>query len=109
MDAKTFGGIKRELLAKADAIARSKRPGYTQGNADVLHNFKASAQRAGVTPMQAWQVQFDKQLLSIATKVKHPKLTQGETMESRFADSINYLLLGYALMQDEAETATVTK
>jgi len=113
VNAEKYDELAAELDALANSIAASKRPGYTQGHVDVLHNFKASAARYGTTPLQAWGVQFDKQILSIATRVSKPEIRQGEAMATRFADAINYLKLGWALMVDEecpeAKTATLTK
>jgi hypothetical protein len=100
MDAETFETHKAHLLGLCEEISASKRPAYTQAQEDVLHNFKSSAARYNVTPLQAWGVQFDKQILSISTRVGQPQIKQAETMEQRFADAINYLVLGYALLMD---------
>lgn len=90
--------IEQNLTAAARAIAEGKRPGYVQGNADVLHNFKSVADRMGITPMQAWGVYFLKHIDALASLAKDPAIPQAEAIEGRFCDAINYLHLGYALV-----------
>ena len=48
MNLTAFDGCKRDLFTLADNIASAKRPAYTGGNVDVLHNFKTTAQRCGI-------------------------------------------------------------
>jgi hypothetical protein len=91
----------KSLLDEAERIADAKRPAYTLGNEDVLYNFKSVAQRAGITPMQAWAVYFNKHIDAINTMAKDPTLPQAEAIIGRFADAINYLQLGYALLGEK--------
>lgn len=89
------------LLNHAMSIREAKQPEYTLESADVLNNFKESARRAGVTPLQVWSIFFDKQLSSVQAHIKNPDLKQAEPLSSRFADLYNYLLLGYCLFQEK--------
>jgi hypothetical protein len=100
MDLKTYTETSSNLLAEASRIEISKRPAYTANSADVLFNFKSVADRLGITPMQAWGVYFLKHIDSISSKAKDPAIPQGEAMIGRYADAVNYLKLGYALMCD---------
>lgn len=86
------------LEQKAREISDGKRPGYTQGNTDVLHNFKSVAERMGVSPMQVWGVYFLKHIDAISSLAKDPTIPQAEAIEGRFCDAMNYLKLGYALV-----------
>jgi hypothetical protein len=95
--------IKEDLYETAASIRTAKEPEYTMESADVLNNFKQSAIRAGVTPMQVWSIFFDKQLTSIQAHIKNPDLKQAEPLDSRWADLYNYLLLGFALYKESAE------
>lgn len=95
--------IKDDLYESAAKIRSAKQPEYTMENKDVLNNFKQSAKRAGVTPMQVWSIFFDKQLTSIQAHIKNPNLVQAEPLDSRWADLYNYLLLGFALYKESAE------
>lgn len=100
MNQQTFDRVSAELLSEAAAIQAAKRPGYTLGNEDVLKNFKAAAERAGVTPGQAWTVYFLKHIDAIVSVMTRPDLPVSEAPLGRFADAINYLQLGYALWSE---------
>ena len=91
------------LCEDAMNIRLAKQPEYTLENVDVLNNFKQSALRAGVSPMQVWSIFFDKQLSSIQAHIKNPNLVQAEPLDSRWADLYNYLLLGFALYKESDE------
>lgn len=86
------------LLAKAHEIEDAKRPGYTIGSEDVLKNFKRVAERTGMTAGQALSVYMLKHMDAITTALCRPDLPQAEEITGRFADGINYLKLGYALI-----------
>lgn len=95
------------ILGLASQIETAKRPGYTGGNTDVLHNFKTVAERLGVTPMQAWAVYFLKHIDAIISGTCKPDLPVAEALEGRFADAINYLKLGWALRSERTPADTV--
>lgn len=101
MTAEDFNKLVKQLEAVADGIVAAKRPDYTQESDDVLQNFKDAAALAGITPLQAWMVHFQKQFSAIARYVKNPACKPSETIESRFADLRNYLHLGYGLVIDQ--------
>ena len=96
-----------KLIQDLDILARTtmnhKGPEYTNGNTDVLHNFKSTAQKAGVDPLPVWYIFFDKQCSSVAAHVKTDNLTQAEPIETRFADIINYCRLGLALFNERKD------
>jgi len=97
---KEFENQISELIAQAIDIRNAKQPEYTLENKDVLNNFKQSAIRAGIHPMQVWSIFFDKQLSSIQAHIKNPDLPKAEPLDSRWADMYNYLLLGFALYKE---------
>ena len=101
MTQEQFNEVYDTLYNHAMSIREAKQPEYTLESADVLNNFKESARRAGVTPLQVWSIFFDKQLSSIQAHIKNPDLKQAEPLSSRFADLYNYLLLGYCLFQEK--------
>jgi hypothetical protein len=100
MTADTFDLIRHNLLMIADEIQTAKRPGYTRGDADVLANFKSVARQLHLTPEQAWGVYFLKHIDAILSIMTQPNLPVSEEPLGRFADGINYLQLGYALLQE---------
>ena len=94
-----------KLLSKAlDLIAKdtmkSKGPEYTQENKDILANFKNTADRLNTVPLKVWGAFFDKQISSIYAHLNNANLKKAETIESRFADIINYCHLGLALFKE---------
>jgi len=98
-----YDELSAGLLAEAHEIEKSKRPSYTIGSEDVLANFKRVAERTGQTPGQALATYWLKHVDSITAALCHPELPQAEAIEGRFADCINYLKLGYALVVEAEE------
>ena len=97
-----------KLLSKAlDLIAKdtmkSKGPEYTQENRDILTNFKNTADRLNTVPLKVWGAYFDKQISSIYAHLNNANLKKAETIESRFADIINYCHLGLALFKERSK------
>jgi hypothetical protein len=101
-----YTSVAESLLAEANAIEVSKRPGYTGGSEDVLANFKRIADRTGLTPGQVLTVYFLKHVDAITAILCRPDLPVSEEVEGRFADGINYLKLGYALVLEEWQRGT---
>ena len=95
-----YDRVADELAALARQIEVSKRPGYTVGSVDVLANFKRVADRAGITVGQAWAVYFLKHIDAITSIMTKPELPVSEEPPGRFADAINYLRLGFAILKE---------
>ena len=100
MTTEDYDQIAGELLKLARQIETAKRPGYTIGSVDVLANFKRVAERAGITTEQAWAVYFLKHIDAIVSIMTKPDLPVSEEPPGRFADAINYLRLGYAILHE---------
>lgn len=100
MNALHFDAIRTNLSVERDSIVQSKRPEYTEGNADVLHNFKVVAAELGITPIQVWYVYFRKHVASISQFAAKPNLTLAEPISGRICDAMNYLELLAALVED---------
>ena len=100
MNQHEFKETKKYLLDKCQEIMDAKQPEYTQKNIDVLNNFKSTAESIGIEPMKVWAVFFNKHIQAILTHAGDPNMHQAEPIESRYADAINYLLLGFSLIQD---------
>lgn len=97
---KQFETVSKHLTDKAQAIMDAKQPEYTLDSVDVLANFKKEAEENGITPLQVWGVYFGKHVASIKAFVKDPNRTLSEPIDGRFADTLNYLKLGYALASE---------
>ena len=100
MTQQEFKETKKYLLDKCQEIMEAKQPEYTQKNIDILNNFKCSAKFIGIEPMEVWAVFFNKHIQAILTHAGDPYMPQAEPIESRYADAINYLLLGFSILQD---------
>lgn len=110
MNTNDYDRVADELMALARQIETSKRPGYTVGSVDVLANFKRAAERAGVTVGQAWAVYFLKHIDAITAIMTRPDLPVSEEPPGRFADAVNYLRLGFAILRErETEAAARAK
>jgi hypothetical protein len=95
-----YDRVGAELLMLAREIETAKRPGYTVGSVDVLANFKRVADRAGISVGQAWAVYFLKHIDAITSIMTRPDLPVSEEPPGRFADAVNYLRLGYAILKE---------
>ena len=95
-----FNKLSKALDFMCKDIMKSKGPEYTQEDKDILANFKNTASRLNTTPLKVWGAYFDKQLSSIYAHLNNANLKRAETIESRFADIINYCHLGLALFKE---------
>jgi len=98
MNQKDFDNVVEGVLDLAKKTRDEKGRDYA-GIEDVLGNFKKRAERLGLSPLKVWGLYFGKHIDAIETFVKTEKLAS-EPIEMRIVDAINYLLLGYALVQD---------
>jgi hypothetical protein len=97
-DYDTFVEARERILKICQNIMDMKQPEYTNGDPDILHNFKSIAQIMQVPTEQIWATYFFKHIQAIMSHASQPDLEPAEPLESRFADAINYLFLGYALL-----------
>lgn len=97
-----FISMKKDMLEYAEDVAKTKRVEYTGASEDILTNFKRIAKRLGLSPLQVWAVYFNKHVDSVNTFIKGTDEIS-EPMESRFADMLNYLFLGMALIIEQEE------
>lgn len=101
MNRERYEEVSGHLEEVSKEIQKQKRPAYTVGNADVLHNFKSVAERVGITPGQVLAVYMLKHVDAVVSALAKPHLPQAEEITGRFADLINYSHLGYALVMDQ--------
>jgi len=101
MNQKEYQETREYILNKAQDIMDAKQPEYTNKSIDVLNNFKTTAESIGIKPMEVWAVFFNKHIQAILTHAGNPNMIQAEPINSRYADAINYLFLGFSLLVDE--------
>jgi len=96
-----FDLTTKKLLSRCEAIRDAKRPEYTASSLDVLLNFKETATYLSVSPNVCWGTYFLKGIKSIivlmAQAFSGKAIKSAEPTIDRFADAVNYLLLGWAL------------
>ena len=102
MTQREFTKLSKALDYMAKDVMKSKGPEYTQQDKDVLANFKNTAERLNTTPLKVWGAFYDKQLSSIFAHLNDANLKKAESIESRFADIINYCHLGLALFKERS-------
>lgn len=91
MNALEYDHATAELNNHRQAIIKAKRPEYTEGHPDVLHNFKVVAEEIGILPEQVWYVYFRKHVASLSQYTKDPTKPMAEPIRERISDCINYL------------------
>jgi hypothetical protein len=87
-----------------------KNSDYTGGKTatDALANFKASA-ALGLHPVMGLLLRLQDKLMRIRSFVSDGELrVDGETVEDAFDDGINYLVLGKALLREQAGNKPMT-
>ena len=102
MSQKEFKQLSKALDFMCKDIMKAKGPEYTQEDKDMLANFKNTAERLNTTEMKVWGAYFDKQVSSIYSHLNNANLKEAESIESRFADIINYCHLGLALFKERS-------
>jgi len=100
MNQKEFQETKKYILEKAQDIMDAKQPEYTNKSIDVLNNFKQTAKSIGIQPMEVWAVFFNKHIQAILSHSGDPNMHHAEPIDSRYADALNYLFLGFSLLID---------
>jgi 7-cyano-7-deazaguanine synthase in queuosine biosynthesis len=100
MTSETFDDLVEAFEKEANAIMAHKGQDYTQGGTDRLANFRGIAKKLGVPPKMIWFVYFHKHVDALATWASGGEV-KSESLESRFADARNYLLLGLGLLHEE--------
>ena len=101
MNKKNYHKLRLDLLYEAKVIMESKQKEYTNNNKDILYNFKTTAEMLKLKPIQVWAVFLHKHIQSIMTHTHNKKIDLSEPIEGRFADAINYLILGLAIIKDD--------
>lgn len=111
MDQDEFKKLYTDTRVKEQELLGFKRGEYTQGDEDVLINFKQVAAFTDTTPEEVCLTYMMKHIQSIAMAIKrNPDIkfewkteTGEEGLAQRFSDARNYLLLLAALIVDRGE------
>lgn len=105
MDEQTYFDYRADLLAAACNLSDVKRADYAH-DADVLANFKRTADQLMLEPEQVAVVFLNKHLDAISRAVneisrgRDPDREGSEPIRGRFKDALNYLCLLSALIYE---------
>lgn len=94
-----FLTLSATLNRRREEIVSFKRPEYTEGNEDVLFNFKQTSLEVGCTPEQVCYIFFRKHVASIA-KFCSGTTASSEPIADRICDAMNYLELLNAIIKE---------
>jgi len=89
-----------KIITKCKEVMKSKGVAYTIGSTDRLANFKRTAERCGITPLQVWATFFEKQVSALMYYAGNPDAPQSEPIEQRVIDVLAYTQLGWGLIQE---------
>jgi len=114
MNQEEFTEVIDTILKNSAGLLVSKGAEYSS-NADRLSNFKRGAEILGLRPLDVWAVYFNKHIDSINSYVRRTACDSmanvdnqlSEPIDGRFEDSINYLLLGMALILETRNSSDV--
>lgn len=99
MDAKSFDEVFETTVESSRKVLVTKAGEYAAGN-DRLHNFKKAAALIGCTPDQALWGFLTKHLVSLSDMVESDEDYSYERWDEKIGDSINYLILLRAVVED---------
>lgn len=100
MEAKVFDELVAKRIGKCVDILCQKAEGYAAPE-DRLHNFKVAAALQGITPREAIRGMMAKHTVSVYDMCKNATVYSDAVWDEKLTDSINYLLLLEAIIQDE--------
>lgn len=101
MTKEKFDNTVNETLEKCLNLLDCKATEYAAE--DRLHNFKIVAELQGVSPQQALAGMMCKHTVSVYDMCMSGKPYFDSTWDEKICDSINYLLLLRALVEEEKE------
>jgi hypothetical protein len=89
----------KKFVEEMSSVTVAKNADYSAGTNDAMNDYYSAAERAGITPTQAWFVLLCKHVHAVERYVKTSRLSS-ETIHSRLIDLANYAMLGDALAKD---------
>lgn len=105
----TFDDAVERLLALCASVRTEKSRDYNLNNGP-FSNFKNTAHDFGITKYQAWGVHAKKQFDAIINAINanpHAPSCNGEAISSRIVDTINYAMLLYGMLLEDAIEVTI--
>ena len=101
MVVKDFQELRQEIFNKCKNLQDKKGKDYTQGNVDVLKNFKGGGEAFDINDYKILGVYLKKHIDAIYSFIKNGGHVESEPISERIADAINYLVFLQALSIDK--------
>lgn len=101
MNMKSYLELCRVIEGEEKRVEEAKRPSYTAGNSNVLHNFVRDGELQGIDPLQNLLAHYLKQVAAIVSYVRNPDTPPSEPLLSRVVDARVYPKLLLALAVDQ--------
>lgn len=101
MTTEKFDTVLNSVLNKCVKTLSNKAKEYS--TEDRLHNFKQSARLENITPIQALRGMMAKHTVSVYDMCNSGKNYSKELWEEKICDSINYLILLRALIEEDGK------
>lgn len=104
MVSKEFEVIVKQQFDNCYDVLFEKAKQYNIGTDDRLHAFKAASAFEGISTKQALFGMLTKHLVSLSDMIRQDGTHSLEVWEEKITDSINYLLLLKAVVEEESES-----
>jgi hypothetical protein len=102
MKADDFNQLVEDQFIRCIELLNGKAEEYAHKD-DRLHNFKVAAGLQGITPREAIRGMMAKHTVCVYDMCKTDTIYPDALWDEKISDSINYLLLLKAIVQDERE------
>lgn len=99
-----FNQLSDQLDAESTRMMDTKGKEYANKHTDRLQNFKETADRCGVTPLQACMVLVVKHQMALEGFIRNQRTFSDESVRSRVVDLITYYKLFLALVLERDES-----
>ncbi len=103
MNQQAFDEIVSAAVERRVALRRDKGAEYTQGDADVLANFKKCGTELGIPALKVWRVYYKKHDDAVVSFIKYGREFSTEGIEGRIDDMQVYLDLLRGLVAEHKE------
>lgn len=104
MISKDFEDIVCKQFKYCYKLLFEKAKQYNIGTEDRLHAFKVASAFEGISTKQALFGMLSKHLVSLSDMIRKDSIQPLDVWNEKISDSINYLLLLKAIIEEEAES-----
>lgn len=107
MKTEEFNEVVKKQLGRCESILVKKAEEYA--TEDRLHNFKVAAKIENCSPEQALMGMMAKHTVSVYDMLNSGKEYSSQMWDEKITDSINYLILLRALIEEKKEEKPIMR